>query len=152
MEMYLGVAAKFLVAVVSIVIIIRMIGQKELSQTTPIDLVFIIMLGDIVGGMIHERDFKFTHIIFIVTIWGLLMWSAEKLTRKKTFERWMDGKPEVIIRNGSVNAQLMNKENLTMQELNTQLRKKGVFDIKEVKIGILEIDGSVDVSREGYEQ
>ncbi|MDN4492033.1 DUF421 domain-containing protein [Ureibacillus aquaedulcis] len=154
MEMYMGVAIKFIVAVVCIVIILRIIGQKELSQTTPIDLIFIVLLVDIVGGMIHEKDFKFTHILFMVAVWGLLIWGAEKLTKKKTFERLIDGKPEIIIENGSVNSQLMKKENLTMQELNTQLRKKGVFNIEEVRVGILEIDGSisVDVSREDFKQ
>ncbi|MFC7685904.1 DUF421 domain-containing protein [Ureibacillus sp. GCM10028918] len=152
--MYMGVVIKFLVAVVCIVIIIRIIGQKELSQTTPIDLIFIVMLVDIVGGMIHEKDFKFTHIIFIVAVWGLVIWGAEKLTRKKTFERLIDGKPEIIIKDGTVNSQLMDKENLTMQELNTQLRKKGVFNIHEVRLGILEIDGSisVDVLKEDSKQ
>lgn len=150
MELYVSVAMKFLVALVCIVVIVRIIGQKELSQTTPIDLVFMIILADIVGGMVSDDRFNLTHIIFIVVIWGLSMWGAEKLTQKKAFERWIDGKPEIIIKNGIVNSRLMKKEHLTMQELNTQLRKKGVFNIEEVRLGILEIDGSISVKR--YEE
>lgn len=147
MEMYVNVATKFLVALLCIVIVIRIIGQKELSQTAPIDLVFMIILADIVGGMVSDKRYNITHIIFIVVIWGLSMWGAEKLTQKKNFERWMDGKPEIIIKNGTVNSRLMKKEHLTMQELNTQLRKQGIFNIKEVSLGILEIDGNISVKR-----
>lgn len=147
MEMYVNVAIKFLVALLCIVIVIRFIGQKELSQTAPIDLVFMIILADIVGGMVSDKRHNITHIIFIVVIWGLSMWGAEKLTQKKNFERWMDGKPEIIIKNGTVNSRLMKKEHLTMQELNTQLRKQGIFNIKEVSLGILEIDGNISVKR-----
>ncbi|MDI7740985.1 DUF421 domain-containing protein [Lysinibacillus fusiformis] len=147
MEMYVNVAIKFLVALLCIVIVIRFIGQKELSQTAPIDLVFMIILADIVGGMVSDKRYNITQIIFIVVIWGLSMWGAEKLTQKKNFERWMDGKPEIIIKNGTVNSRLMKKEHLTMQELNTQLRKQGIFHIKEVSLGILEIDGSISVKR-----
>lgn len=143
----MNIATKFLVALICIVVIIRIIGQKELSQTTPIDLVFMIILADIVGGMISDNHFNITHIIFIVILWGLFMAGAEKLTQKKNFERWIEGKPEIIIKNGAVNARLMKKEHLTMQELNTQLRKQGIFNIKEVKLGILEIDGSISVDR-----
>ncbi|WP_240758458.1 DUF421 domain-containing protein [Lysinibacillus sp. SGAir0095] len=152
--MYVGIAIKFLVALVCIVIVIRIIGQKELSQTTPIDLVFMLILADIIGGMIHGKEFNFSHIIFFVIIWGFFMWGAERLTQKKNFERWIDGKPEIIIKNGTVNSQLMKKENLTMQELETQLRKQGVFNIQEVRLGILEIDGSisVDLSRKDCER
>lgn len=147
MEMYVNVATKFLVALLCIVIVIRIIGQKELSQTAPIDLVFMIILADIVGGMVSDKRYNITHIIFIVVIWGLSRWGAEKLTQKKNFERWMDGKPEIIIKNGTVNSRLMKKEHLTMQELNTQLRKQGIFNIKEVSLGILEIDGNISVKR-----
>ncbi|WP_158582910.1 DUF421 domain-containing protein [Lysinibacillus yapensis] len=143
MELYLGVALKFIVALIGIIIVIRIIGQKELAQTTPVDLVFMLILADIVGGMIHEKDFKITHIIFIIIIWGLCMWGSEKLTRKNAFERWIDGKPEIIIKNGTVNTRLMEKENLSKQELETQLRKQGVFNVKEVRLGILEIDGTI---------
>ena len=141
----MNIAAKLLVALICIVVVVRLIGQKELSQTTPIDLVFMILLADIVGGMIHGKGFKIPHVVFIVAIWGLYMWGAEKLTRKKSFERWIDGVPEIIIKNGAVNEKLMKKEHLSMQELKTQLRKQGVFNIKDVRLGILEIDGSISV-------
>ena len=68
MEMYVNVAIKFLVALLCIVIVIRFIGQKELSQTAPIDLVFMIILADIVGGMVSDKRHNITHIIFIVVI------------------------------------------------------------------------------------
>ena len=150
MELYIGVATKFFVSIVCIVVVIRLIGQKELAQTTPTDLVFMLILADIVGGMIHEKDFKISHIIFSIALWGFFMWGAEKLAQKKAFERWIDGKPEILIQNGVVNQQLMKKQHITMQELNTQLRKQGVFNIDKVRLGILEIDGSisVDLSKE----
>lgn len=145
MDLYVGVAVKFIVALILIVFVIRMIGQKELAQTTPIDLIFMLILADIVGGMIHEKDFNLSHIIFFVLLWGISMWTAEKLTGNKSIERVLDGKPEIIIRDGVLNSQLMKKQHLSKQELETQLRKHGVFDVKEVELGILEIDGSISV-------
>lgn len=145
MDLYVGVAVKFIVALILIVFVIRMIGQKELAQTTPIDLIFMLILADIVGGMIHEKDFNLSHIIFFVLLWGISMWTAEKLTAKKSIERVLDGTPEIIIRDGVLNSQLMKRQHLSKQELETQLRKQGVFDVKEVELGILEIDGSISV-------
>ncbi|HWK21791.1 MAG TPA: YetF domain-containing protein [Ureibacillus sp.] len=147
MEQYISIAIKLLVSLISLVVVIRIIGQKELAQTTPIDLVFLMMLAEIVGGMVQEKKFNVGHIIFTVVFWGVFIWLAEKLSQRKKLERWIDGKPEILIQNGTVNARLMKKEHLTMQELETELRKQGVFNLKDVRLGILEIDGSISVLR-----
>jgi uncharacterized membrane protein YcaP (DUF421 family) len=147
MEVYFGIGVKLLVGLICAILLIRIIGRKELAQTTPLDLIFIMMLAEIIGGMAHDQDYDVTHVIFTIFIWGFYVWISELITKHKKIERWVKGKPEVLIKDGAVNTDLMERENLTMEELQTQLREQGVFDIRKVRIAVLEISGKISIKK-----
>lgn len=55
------------------------------------------------------------------------------------------GKPQIIIKNGKILLKEMKKARYNLDDLITQLREKGIFDIKDVETGILEYSGKLSV-------
>src|SRR5690349_15387321 len=65
--------------------------------------------------------------------------------RSKTMERLIEGRPEIIIHNGKLAADVMKRELLTHHELNAALRAAGVSCIAEVRYALLEATGEFTV-------
>ena len=70
---------------------------------------------------------------------GYLTW------RSKKAERFFDGIPRVLIRNGKVRKQAIADERITHSELIEALRREGCTTITNVRFAVLENDGSITV-------
>ncbi len=55
------------------------------------------------------------------------------------------GSPVIVIRKGKVITKNMEKENLTMENLNEAIRSNGLKNVSDVDLGILETDGEVSI-------
>lgn len=53
--------------------------------------------------------------------------------------------PVIIIRNGKIVKKTMEKERLTMDNINEALRTNGLQKITDVKLGMLEEDGEISI-------
>ena len=70
--------------------------------------------------------------------------------RSKKLEAIIEGRPQVLIHQGKLFEDVMNESKLTRHELDSTLRQSGYFEIKDVKLALLENNGSVTV--QGYEK
>lgn len=78
------------------------------------------------------------------------MWLALLPLKVKKLEEIIEGRPQALIHKGKLFEDVMNEAKLTRHELDATLRQSGYFEIKDVKLAILENNGSVTV--QGYEQ
>lgn len=62
---------------------------------------------------------------------------------------WLRGvlqqKPEILIHNGIVDFAMATKLGITSEELSEAMREHGVEYFKEVKLAMLEIDGTISI-------
>src|SRR5439155_25079962 len=65
--------------------------------------------------------------------------------RNKTIERLIEGRPEILIHNGNLFSDVMEREKITHHELNAALRAAGRSCVEEVHYAILENTGQVTV-------
>ncbi len=65
--------------------------------------------------------------------------------RWKWLHRLLEPKPLVLVENGQVNREHLNRERISDDELAAQLRENGVDDFSRVKRATLESEGSVSV-------
>ena len=59
--------------------------------------------------------------------------------------RFLEPRPEVLIRNGRLNRRALRREMITTDELRGKLREQGVADFSEVRVARLESDGTLSV-------
>lgn len=124
---------------------IRLMGKRELSKIQPFELAIIVMISDLASGPMSSRDMStFSGIIPIVTllIVYIIVTCIIKISNKT--ERALCGAPTLIIHNGKLLEKNIEKENLTTEEIMSQLREQGIFKIQDAAFAILETSGKLN--------
>ena len=140
-----------LVIYLFLIILLRVTGKRQIGQLSPFDLVLLLILSNAVQNSMNAGDnsliggmISATTLIAINYIVGLTVFKSKKL------EAILEGRPQVIIHHGKLYDEVMNDAKLTRQELDSTLRQSGYFAIKDVKLAILENNGTVTV--QGYDK
>ncbi len=129
---------------VLIIIGIRLLGKKELSQLSITDLVFVMLLGNAVqNAMIGPDDDFLSGILAALTLILLNRLFNRLLYRSARLSRLMEGEPVILIRNGKVNDRQLRRYMLTRDDLAQMCRESGYAHIRDVKLAILEVDGKI---------
>ena len=66
-------------------------------------------------------------------------------SRHRRLNRLIKGTPTLLINRGHIIKENLLRENLTIDELHCALREHGVSTVENVRLAVLEIDGSISV-------
>ena len=129
-----------------VLIVMRLMGKREIGQLQPFELVISIMIADLATLPMAEPGIPITN--GIIPILGLLVMhltiSVLNLKNVKIREI-ICGKPSILIYRGRINEKNMRKERFTINELEERLRGNNVFNIGDVEYAILETSGQITV-------
>ncbi|MRN53212.1 DUF421 domain-containing protein [Paenibacillus monticola] len=124
----------------------RLLGKKEIAALTPFDFISAVMLGDLVGNTIYEKDTSVWMLIFTLAIWTVLSVTFEKITQRyQKLRKPLEGEPEILIRNGQIDLMRLRRNNLDFDQLRMMLRAKDTFSVSEVAYAIYETNGSLSI-------
>ncbi|WKA54295.1 DUF421 domain-containing protein [Planococcus shixiaomingii] len=145
---YFNIGAKLFFGLIALLIVTRLLGKKEISQLTPFDFIYSIVLGGLLEESIYEDKVTVFQLWFGIGLWGLLLFIIEKLSRKYDKIRvLLKGDSSILIHNGKLNLSEMKKNHLEMEQLRTMLRQQGVFSLREVKDLYLEPSGAISLKK-----
>ena len=140
-----------LVVYVFLIALLRLTGKRQIGQLSPFDLVLLLILSNAVQNSMSAGDNSLigglilaTTLILVNYIVGLITFKSKKL------EVIIEGRPQVLIHNGKLFEDVMNEAKLTRHELDSTLRQSGYFEIKNIKLAVLENNGNVTV--QGYDK
>lgn len=129
-----------------VLIVMRLMGKREIGQLQPFELAISIMIADLATLPMAETGIPISN--GIIPILGLLVMhliiSVINLKSIKSREV-ICGKPSILIYRGRIQEQNMRKERFTINELEERLRGENVFDIGDVEYAILETSGQISV-------
>ena len=126
----------------------RLLGKKEISALTPFDFISAVILGDLVGNTIYEKDHSVFQLLFTLAVWSVLSIIFEKLTQHvRKLQKPLEGEPEILIRDGAIDLVKLRKNNLDFEQLRMMLRAKDTFSIHEVAYAIYETNGSLSIMK-----
>jgi uncharacterized membrane protein YcaP (DUF421 family) len=146
MVVYGVIALKLFVGLVALLIAMRLLGKKEMSQITPFDFVYTIMLGGILEQGVYDEKVTILQIVFAIAIWVGLVYIIEVLVEKiDILKRPLKGEPATLIADGVINLKAMKKNNIEMEQLRSMLREKGVFSLKDASYVLLETSGAISI-------
>lgn len=135
-----------LILYIVVFIVMRLMGKRELSKVQPFELVIIILIADLASGPMSSPGLS----IFdgVVPMIGLLI-SYIILTfiirSSNKVQEVVCGKVCVIIENGKILEDELEKHQYTISDIMTQLRQKDVFMIQDVKYAVIETNGDINV-------
>lgn len=129
-----------------VLIVMRLMGKREIGQLQPFELAISIMIADLASIPMTEIGIPLFN--GIVPILGLLVMhliiSLINLKSLKAREI-ICGKPSILIYRGKINEKELRKERFTMNELQERLRGNNVVNLGDVEYAILETSGQVTV-------
>ena len=138
--------ARGFVVYVFLIALLRLTGKRQIGQLSPFDLVLLLILSNAVQNSMNAGDnslvgglISATTLVAVNYLVGLIAFKSKKL------EAIIEGRPQVLIHQGKLYEEVMNEAKLTRQELDSTLRQSGYFEIKDIKLAILENNGSVTV-------
>jgi len=124
----------------------RLLGKKEIAALTPFDFISAVILGDLVGSTIYEKQHSVWMLIFSLAVWTILSLSFEKITQHiHKLRKPLEGAPEILIQNGAIHLEKLRKNNLDFEQLRMMLRAKDAFSLNEVAYAIYETNGSLSI-------
>ncbi|MCZ8521091.1 MULTISPECIES: DUF421 domain-containing protein [Paenibacillus] len=144
--MYIGV--KLVTGFFGLWLITRLLGKKEISQLTPFDFVSSLILSELVGNTIYDKEVHYSELLFALALWAGLSLGLEKLVQ--TFP-WLNskigGRPDLIVRDGKVDHEALKRNKLDMHQVTMLLREQNVFTLREVAFAVFETNGNLSVMK-----
>ena len=134
------------VVYLTVLILLRVAGKRELGQMTPFDLVVILVIanavqnamtgGDnsLIGGILAASTLTIVNIA--VGRWG---------SRVPVFRRLVASEPTLLLVEGKPIQEHLDRERVDVEELEMAARQHGIADLKDVAAAVLEEDGSISV-------
>lgn len=146
MNEYLDLLFRSVFTYIILIAMTRIMGRKQISQLTYFDYVVGITIGSIASVACVDKDVNVYEGLFSIIIWSVLTILISKINLKSIKIRLLiDSEPLLIMEKGKVIYKNMKKARYNMGDLLMQLRDKGIFNITDVEIAILEPDGKLSV-------
>jgi uncharacterized membrane protein YcaP (DUF421 family) len=129
----------------------RVFGKRELSSIGPFDLVIWLTISNVLQNAMIGPDNSLTGgLIGATTMFAANYLFATLSYRYPSFERLMQSSPTILVENGKVLIQNLQRELLTVDDLRHALRKNQVDldeDLPYMRRVVLESDGAITIIR-----
>ncbi|MGZ0052758.1 DUF421 domain-containing protein [Brevibacillus gelatini] len=146
MEEISTVLLRTLFSYLFLLILLRMMGKRELGKLSVFDVVISIMLAEMAAMAIEDVEkpgLQFYLPMLLIALLEIVM--AYISLKSKKFRDVVDGSADMIIENGEIREQAMRRNRLNMDDLLVHLRQKNVKNIADVEYAMMEPTGQMSV-------
>ena len=125
---------------------LRLFGKRELGQFTVYDLVLVLLVANALQPAITGPDNSVTGGVIIIAVLLLINRGVAMLRSYwPAFDRLVEPPPTVVCQDGKVLQKNLEKEGLSVNDVEMALREHGVDTVGDCKLAVLENDGSISV-------
>jgi uncharacterized membrane protein YcaP (DUF421 family) len=124
---------------------LRVFGKREVGQFTLFDLVLVLLVANAVQPAMTGPDTSLAGGLIIIATLVLVNFGLSRLDRFGLVRRLLQSEPTALVRNGRRLRQQMEREGVDEDELATAIRGHGLEDVKQVRLAMLEPDGSISI-------
>ncbi|MCL4440124.1 MAG: DUF421 domain-containing protein [Firmicutes bacterium] len=130
----------------AVLVVVRLTGKREIGQLSSFDFVVAIILAELAAIPMESTEIPIWHGIIPIVTLGLLEVGFSYLTLiNRPLRKILYGSPQVVIENGRLLKHEMRSSRYNLDDLLSQLREKGFYDIEDVEYAILETSGRLSV-------
>lgn len=129
-----------------VLIVMRLMGKREIGQLQPFEFVIAIMIADLAATPIANSGIPITN--GIIPILGLLVMNlfiSVCNIKSMRLRELFCGKPSILIYRGKIIESVLKKERFTINELQERLRENNIMNLGDVEYAILETSGQINV-------
>lgn len=146
MPEWLQIIVRTMVAIVILFILTKVLGKRQISELSLFEYITGISIGNIAAYVSLDLDNLWFLGIVSLLVWVSVSVGIEYWTMKnKRVRDFVDGKATVLIRDGKLQKDKLNKERLTLDEFLEQLRQKDVYRVADVEFAVMEPSGELNI-------
>lgn len=142
----LNVVIRALISLITLFLITKLIGKKQVSQLSLFDYVIGISIGNFAAEMTINLESDEIYGIVAVLIFGFIAYLVSILTMKSIkLRRFFMGTPTILIEHGKLIQDNFYKVRYDINDMLEQCRVNGYFDISEIEYAIVEANGELSI-------
>jgi uncharacterized membrane protein YcaP (DUF421 family) len=131
---------------VAILVGLRVMGKREFGQLSPMELITLLLIPEIVSQGILRDDFSLTNaLVGVAALLALVLGTSYLQTANARAEKLISGDPTVLLYRGRLYEQNLMRERVTPDEVAGAVRAAGYADLGAIEWAILEPDGRISV-------
>ncbi|MEG2814041.1 MAG: DUF421 domain-containing protein, partial [Oscillospiraceae bacterium] len=140
----LDVALRAFLSIIFLFIITRLMGRKQISQLSFFDYVIGISIGSIAAGMATGISIPYIHGFIAMAIYTIIAILISILTSKSILmRRFVNGRAYLLIKSGKILEKNLQKVRYDINDLLSEARYAGYFDINDIEYAIMEASGRI---------
>jgi uncharacterized membrane protein YcaP (DUF421 family) len=140
----MDIVVRITVIYLFILVGMRILGKREFGQLSPFELVTLLIIPEIVSEALTDNDHSITAALIGTTTLLLLVFITSTVVHlSKKADEVIGGVPAVLIHNGQLLEDAMNRERITTAEISNEMHKAGLETLDQIKWAILEPDGKI---------
>lgn len=142
----LDVTIRAISSLVTLFLVTKMLGKKQISQLSLFDYVIGISIGNFAAEMTINLESHELNGIWAVVLFGLFAYLISWLTMKSiVLRRFFMGTPTVIIQDGKILEKNLKKVKFDINDMLEEIRGAGYFDLSEVEYAVMEANGKFSI-------
>lgn len=140
----MDIVVRIVIIYAFIVFGLRAMGKREFSQLSPLELVTLLLVPEIVTQAIVGEDSSLTTaLVGVAALFSLVYLSSLLQYHNKKVAHVIEGTPAVLVRQSELVLRTMDQERISAEELFAEMHRAGLEDLSQVKWAILETDGRI---------
>ncbi len=138
------VAERAVFSLLTLFLVTKMIGNKQVSELSLFDYVISISIGNFAAEMTMNTDSQVLNGLTSLMIFGFIAIFVSIITMKSIFfRRVIIGTPTLLMQEGKILYKNLKKVKIDINDFLEVCRSQGYFDISEIKYAIMEVSGKV---------
>jgi uncharacterized membrane protein YcaP (DUF421 family) len=128
-------------------IIFRILGKRSLAEVTTFDFVLLLIISETTTDALIGEDYSLMAcFIMVTTLVSIDLIMSLLKSRFKMFDKISDGAPLIIVDNGKLLKQRMNKSRVDEEDILEAARAvHGLETMDQIRYAVLERDGSISI-------
>ena len=134
-----------LLSVVSLFVITKIMGHKQLSQLDFFDYITGITIGSVAAELATELEEPWKPLVAMI-VYGAVSVALNLIAHKFPKSRkYINGTPTILMSNGKIYRKNLKKAKLDLSEFTLLCRENGYFNINDIETAVFETNGKLTV-------
>ena len=140
----LNIVYRTMLVLVILFFLTKIMGKKQVSQLNIFDYIIGITIGSIAADVSLDIEKSLIGGLCSLLIYGLMASLISYVTMKSlTLRRFIIGVPTFLVEKGRIIESGLKKSKIDVNELLSQARQNGYFNLDEIDYAIMESDGKI---------
>jgi uncharacterized membrane protein YcaP (DUF421 family) len=130
-----------------LLVVFRLAGNRSIAQLTAFDFVLLLIISEAIQQAMITDDYSITNaFLLVITLVGLDVMMSLWKQRSQRIEKILDGVPVLVMEDGRLHRDRMEKERVDETDILASAREKhGVERLDQIKHAVVEATGGISI-------